>query len=209
MVNRGGLLYWVSMSKRNTATISNIARREEAFRIYSRIYTEGNLTHAIELIQYNHIIHDAALEYPWENVYAYDREYRIHMSKYPSSNWGIILQQAWMLKMKLTASYGVNRLDGSQNSSSGGRLTYQKNICWKFNQGKCNFGMSCKFKHHCGICNKWGHGAHMCRKGWEDGCEQCDNHHHDPELGEKYKRSREHHEPKNDRYHYYKKDQHQ
>ena len=207
MVNRGGLSYWVPVSERNTATISNIACWEEAFRIYSRIYTEGNPTQAIELIQYNHIIHEAALEYPWENVYVYDREFRIHMSKYPSCNWGIILQQAWTLKMKRTATYGANRRDGLQNPSGGGTSTYCKNICWKFNQGKCNFGMSCKFERHCGICNKWGHGAHMCRKGREDGRQQCDNHHYDPELGERYKRPKEHHEPRNDRYHYYKKDQ--
>ena len=99
IVNRGGMTYWVPVSDRNSATISNIAKWEEAFRIFSRIYTEGNPFRAIELIQYNHIIHEAALEYPWESVYAYDREFRIHMSKYPSCNWGIILQQAWTLKL--------------------------------------------------------------------------------------------------------------
>ena len=95
----GGMTYWVPVSDRNSATISNIAKWEEAFRIFSRIYTEGNPSRAIELIQYNHIIHEAALEYPWESVYAYDREFHIHMSKYPSRNWGIILQQAWTLKV--------------------------------------------------------------------------------------------------------------
>ena len=100
MVNRGGLSYWVPVNDRGSANILNIAKWQEAFHIYSHIYTEGNLNRAIKLIQYNHIIHEAALEYPWESVYAYDHEFKIHMSKYPSRNWGIILQQAWTLKMK-------------------------------------------------------------------------------------------------------------
>ena len=86
MVNRGGLSYWVPINDRGNMSISNIARWEKAFRVYSRIYTEGNPSRAIELIQYNHIIHKVALEYPWENVYAYDRKFRIHMSKYPTRN---------------------------------------------------------------------------------------------------------------------------
>ena len=100
MVNRGGLSYWVPISDSNLSSISNIAKWEEAFRIFSRIYTEGNQSWGVELIQYCHIIHEAALEYPWENVYAYNREFRIHISKYLSRNWGIILQQVWTLKMK-------------------------------------------------------------------------------------------------------------
>ena len=94
IVNRGGMSYWVPINDRNSQNISNIAKWEEAFRIYSRIYTEGNPSRAIELIQYNHIINEVALEFPWESVYAYDREFRVHMSMYPSCNWGIILQQA-------------------------------------------------------------------------------------------------------------------
>ena len=100
LVNRGGFSYWVPLSERHSNSISNIAKWEEAFWIFSRIYTEGHPNRVVELIQYSHIIHEAALEYPWENVYSYDREFRIHMSKYPTRNWGLILQQAWTLKMR-------------------------------------------------------------------------------------------------------------
>ena len=66
MVNRGGLSYWVPISDRNSSSISNIVKWEEAFRIFSSIYTEGNPSRGVELIQYCNIIHEAALEYPWE-----------------------------------------------------------------------------------------------------------------------------------------------
>ena len=164
MVNRGGLSYWVPINDRGDGSINNIAKWEEAFRIYSRIYTEGNPGRAIELIQYSHIIHEEALEYPWESVYAYDREFRVHMSKHPSRNWGIILQQAWTLKMrKSQKGNGYHSNSGRDNLGNG--RNRNRNICWKSNQGRCTYGMSCKFEHRCAICNKWGHGAINCRRG--------------------------------------------
>ena len=202
MINRGGFTYWVPVSDRNTTIISNIAKWEEAFRIYSRVYTEGNPSRATELIQYNHIIHEAALEYPWENVYSYDREFHIHMSRYPSRNWGIILQQAWTLKMKRTGGSLSNKRDQQQGQGNGNGRS-RRNICWKFNQGKCTFGVSCKFEHRCGICNKWGHRAWQCRKGKD---EYREHDFYDNETGERGRHHhREHHEPRNDRYHYNKK----
>ena len=162
MVNHGGLSYWVPISDRNDQNISSIAKWEEAFHIY----TEGNPSHAIELIQYNHITHEAALDYPWDSVYAYDHEFRIHMSKYPNRNWGIILQQAWTLKMKrsYTRGNGNNGHGGSTSRDNGtGSRSSRRNICWKFNQGRCTYGISCKFEHKCAICNKWGHRAVNCR----------------------------------------------
>ena len=71
--------------------------------------------------------------------------------------------------------------------------------------------MSCKFDHKCASCNKWGHGAHNCRKERGDYRESFDS-----ETGEKSRyhhrndrsndKDREHHRfEKNDRYHFYKK----
>ena len=91
--------------------------------------------------------------------------------------------------------------DPSHGHGQGQRRS-RRNICWKFNQGKCTYGMSCKFEHRCGICNKWGHGAHMCRRGRD---ENREFHNHDNETGEKAKHRHRDHEPRNDRYHFYKK----
>ena len=207
IVNRGGLSYWVPVSERSSNTINNIAKWEEVFRIYSRIYTEGNPTRGVELIQYSHIIHKAALEYPWENVYSYDREFRIHMSKYPLRNWGVILQQVWTLKMRRqvgTSSHGSIGKDANGRSST-------RNICWKFNQGRCSYGISCKFEHKCAICNKWGHGAVNCQRGrGNNGYDRAGRDYHDSEMGE-HGYHREHRDKKyqkndkNDTYHFYKR----
>ena len=115
MVNRGGISYWVPIAERSAGAINSINKWEWAFRIFLKIYVEGNPSRAEELIQYNHIIHEAAGEYPWESVYAYDREFRIHISKFPTRNWGIILHQAWTLKMK---RHGASAGGSSSNSGT-------------------------------------------------------------------------------------------
>ena len=95
MVNRGGMSFWVPVADRESANISSFSKWEQAFRVYSNIYTEFHPGHAGELIQYNHVIHTAAQTFTWENMYKYDREFCIHMSKHHlSCSWSVILQQA-------------------------------------------------------------------------------------------------------------------
>ena len=36
----------------------------------------------------------------------------------------------------------------------------KKEVCKRFNKGKCTAGLSCKYKHKCLECGKFGHGAH-------------------------------------------------
>ena len=55
---------------------------------------------ATELLQYNHTINSAASSYVWENVYAYDKEFRQHVGRHPTCPWNIILQQAWTMLLK-------------------------------------------------------------------------------------------------------------
>ena len=40
----------------------------------------------------------------------------------------------------------------------------RKEICRRFNEGKCTAGLSCKYDHRCLECGKFGHGEHICRK---------------------------------------------
>ena len=62
-----------------TVTINSFSKWEQAFRIFSNIYTKEHPNRASELIQYNHVIHTIASTYTWENVYAYDRQFRMHL----------------------------------------------------------------------------------------------------------------------------------
>ena len=208
MVNKGGLSYWVPLSERNNSAISSIAKWEQAFRIFLKIYVEGNPSRAEELIQYNYIIHEASADYPWESVYSYDREFRLHMSKFPNRNWGIILQQAWTLKMNHSNHSGVARVDTNQGGSPG----FSRNkLCWKFNLGPCTYGMSCKFEHRCALCGKFGHGVVNCQRAKSQDIIDFDY-----KTGERWRRSssngfhrrrEEGNERRNDKFHFYKKDQ--
>ena len=94
IVNKNGLSYLSPISD-NNVKISGYPQWEQAFRVYSNIITSRYPTKSSELLQYNHTIHTASTSYAWENVYAYDREFRNHIARHPYRSWVIILQQAW------------------------------------------------------------------------------------------------------------------
>ena len=123
--------------------------------MFLNIYTREFPQCAYELIQYNHIVHTAAMTNTWSNVYAYDIDFRLHMARHPMRLWSVILQQAWNLRL---------RDKFKENYFSGERKSRRKDICFRFNSGKCTYGDRCKFDHRCGICGKHGHGAHRCRR---------------------------------------------
>ena len=171
LVSKGGLMYFVPVSDREDTNISNFGKWEQAFRVYCNIYMRSFPEKASQLIQYNHVIHHAFTFFTWENVYMYDKEFRMHMSHYPNRNWAIILQQVWSMYLKDRLPY---RSDTTPSSyTSGGHHGNAKNNgekinepCRRFNKGKCPNGPSCKYEHHCTVpkCGKFGHGAHICRK---------------------------------------------
>ena len=114
----------------------------------------------------------------------------MHLSRHPGRNWGIILHQVWVLRMKdrvgNKASWSSGNSSYSGSGSSNYTLTSQaKKICYKYNRGKCTYGFNCKFDHRCGVCGKVGHGAHICRKAK---VERID---YDYETGERQKEYRE------------------
>ena len=126
LIIKNGKTFWSPAS--DNVTISNFGKWEQAFRIFLNIYTKAHPEKSTELIQYNHIIHSIASTYVWENVYAYDHEFRLHISRHPGRNWGIILQQAWSMKLKDRASHfehnsshGSGQSSRGNGSSSGGK----------------------------------------------------------------------------------------
>ena len=85
----------------------------------------------------------------------YDHEFRYHMSKHPQRSWAEILQQAWNLRLKDRIMH--------ENFNGDKVKVKSKEICKKFNRGKCNLGASCRYDHRCLECGKFGHGQHICR----------------------------------------------
>ena len=55
LIIRGGQSFWTPVN--DSVQISNFNRWEQAFRVFSNIYTKAHPQRSSELIQYNHIIH--------------------------------------------------------------------------------------------------------------------------------------------------------
>ena len=166
-VNKGGFPMMIPAADREaTGSITSIAKWDQAFRVYSDILTTKHPRKINELLQYSHVISTAAQTYTWENVYAYDKAFRIHISEYPARSWGVILQQAWNMRL-----VDKVRKDGGSTYYQGPNSN-KRDHCRRFQRGKCSYGLNCIYEHHCTICKKWGHGAHICRKRsdyYEDG----------------------------------------
>ena len=191
IVVRNGQTFFQPVAERENVSINSINKWEQAFRVYSTIYAGHYPRRSTELLQYSHIIHYACQYYSWDNVYSYDKDFRLHMAKHPNHNWGIILQQAWSMRLQDKINNHIaNRGYFNQTQFSGsGSISSKK--CWKFNKGKCMYGFNCKFDHRCGVCNKFGHGAHNCRKGNGKGGDRYTEKHEkigDKEVGEYYEK---------------------
>ena len=101
LVNKGGYTYFVPVSDREcTSSISSFSCWEQAFRVFSNVYTKIFPDCATQLIQYNHIIYLASQNFVWENVYWYDKEFRMHLANFPERSWAVILQQAWLICLR-------------------------------------------------------------------------------------------------------------
>ena len=161
---KGGSTFFAPVSDRDSTTISNFSRWEQAFCIYSNILTRVYPAKTSELIQYNHTIYTAALKFTWDNVYHYDKEFRMHISKFPQRSWSVILQQAWSMCLKDRVKGGEDyRNPGGSNSS--GKCEKINEPCCHYNKGKCTYGKNCIYEHQCAVqkCQKFGHRAHICR----------------------------------------------
>ena len=100
IVNKNGFTCVSPVADRETVQINSYIKWEQAFRIFSNILTVKFPLKATEFLQYNHTIHTASQSYHWENVAAYDREFRQHISHHPRRSWLVILQQAWTMLLK-------------------------------------------------------------------------------------------------------------
>ena len=152
------MTYFVPVSDRELSGILNFNRWEQAFQVFSNIYTKAYPQRATELIQYNQVIFSASQSFVWENVYQYDKELRLHLSNYSHRSWGVILQQAWSMCLKDR----VHSEDNPRNHQG----KYKREAFKRYNKEICTAGSSCKYDHRCTVpdCGKFGHGAHICRK---------------------------------------------
>ena len=172
-INENGEQYWKPFADTKITGISSYSKWEVAFRVFSDIFARKFAEKSPELIQYGHVIYTTSLSHSWEQVYGYDREFRIHMSRYPLRSWGIILQSAWNMKLgekprsSESAAHSDNNGNNYQRSNGRGGSSKKKEICRRYNRGNCTYGTNCRFDHKCVVCLKFGHGAFKCRKNVE------------------------------------------
>ena len=172
-----GKTFWMPASATEGVNINTFNKWEQAFRVHCVIYTKKFPGRVSELIQYNHIIHSISMSYTWENVYTYDKDFRLHLAAHPSRSWAIILQQAWLLRLRLAWQetptsnkyhYNGGHNSGSQSGNGHGNGSGFKGklgeICKRFNKGKCSLGHECNYEHRCSYCYKFGHGVIVCHK---------------------------------------------
>ena len=166
IVMRNGGTYFVPANE-GAVGITSVMKWDQAFRVYADIYCKKHPCRSTELIQYSHCIHTAASAYIWENVYSYDKDFRLHMGENPGRNWSIILQQAWTMRLKdrlKSSEQMFYRQNKSVGNNGDGKTANPKDFCRRFNRGRCTFGSKCRYEHHCSYCFKFGHGYHNCRK---------------------------------------------
>ena len=99
IVNRGNQTFWVPI-KESHGSIHNFHKWEQAFQVFTNVHIQSHPNRAAELVQYSHLIYTASLSFVWDNVYNYDKDFRLHLSHFPNRSWAIILQQAWSIRLK-------------------------------------------------------------------------------------------------------------
>ena len=181
--HKSGQSYMLPTSEEKPVKIHNVYMWEKAFRIYMAIYTQEHPTKATEMVQYIHTIHHAASKYIWENVAYYDRVFRQMMAKNPNRSWGKIFTQMW--NICLCDPLGPKNNNHNNHKILGGKKA-NKNVCWRFNKGNCNYP-NCMFAHRCTYCGGTNHGANSCLKKGNRKSE-TNNHSSKNEEGKKQKR---------------------
>ena len=100
-VNKGGQPWIVPVAESQTSEgITSYMKWHLAFRVFLDILTAKYPEKAQELFQYEHVIYSASQTFIWDNVYSYDKAFRVHISEFPNRTWSIILQQAYSNKLK-------------------------------------------------------------------------------------------------------------
>ena len=158
--------------------INSIKKWDSAFRIYTTIFAGTNPERGTELLQYAHIIHTAAANYPWENVAFYDFTFRHRMASKPWRSWAKTYTQGWNLALNsLSVSRNTNNgastsTSHSNNNNNQKTRSFQQKekdwrdkCCWRYGKNKCTrSAKECNYDHRCKFCGGWNHSYTDCKK---------------------------------------------
>ena len=160
LVNRGGQSFFIPVSDRDSGGgITSFNKWEQAFRVFMNIYLQTHPNRSGELLQYAHIIFTASSSYIWDNVYTYDKEFRVHMDRFLNHNWCIILQQAWTMYLKDRLKFSDSHF---KSSNRNGKKKPAKDSIKDYAQQASVVNLITNVLN----AEIWSfrHGAHICRK---------------------------------------------
>ena len=155
------------------------------------ILLEKRPSKAKEYLKYMHNIRLASSRSSNNGWVIYDEQFRLKKVRYPSSSWGLIDQELWILYVATNNASSANNashirglnmqtwndnprqfnssFNSGQNLPSRGNSPFRaggfqrpRQICFRFNQERCTFGKKCKFEHRCSKCNGQ-HSAVRCK----------------------------------------------
>ncbi len=174
---RGGML---SVTKKPSHPIKSIQVWTSAYMIYASIMLERWENKGLEFFKYMDTVRVAASRGFNLGWVQYDEQYRLRKERNPSSSWGVVDNELWMIYV-CTPNGNVPQNTGYQATRYMNANSYYtpqpgitrpsqpndrqaKNVtCKYFNRGqKCDYGKSCKFAHKCSKCNGF-HAYVNCR----------------------------------------------
>ena len=142
----------------------------KVFRMFTEIYCMKYPDRSIKLLQYSGRLNNLVGKFPFDQVYAYDKEFRADLESFPDKPWDQIDQQLWSLTL-----HGIHTMPHQENpqqylfrkqqhqpQSAGWRPVHNKtpdNLyknCFDHNRGGCSCP-SCVFPH---VCSRCGSAAH-------------------------------------------------
>ena len=88
LINKDGSSFFVPVTEKATPTINSFRKWEQAFEVYTTIYSDEHPGRAGELFRHIFNIRSVSETFIWDHVYNYDIMFRELMSHYPQCDWG-------------------------------------------------------------------------------------------------------------------------
>jgi len=128
----------------------------DAFIIYTSIYTSVHPESTQGMLKYMYNVKLGASRCNGLGWRDYDQQYRLKKAQSPTSPWGLVDQELWLLFMQRTPMYNNPQSPQAKGSNIQGRKCYEYN-----NRGRCTHPY-CRYSHSCLKCDGR-HPAANCR----------------------------------------------
>ena len=141
--------------------------------MFTEIYCMKYPDRSIKLLQYSGHLNNLVGKFPFDQVYAYDKEFRADLEWFPDKPWDQIDQQLWSLTLHgiYTMPHQGNpqqcQFRKQQLQQQGWKASQTKapdnqyRNCFDHNRGGCS-RPSCIFPHICGRCGSPAHTTPFC-----------------------------------------------